>query len=410
MLHWMLSALIVSLSVNAFAYDETIVEEKIYYNYQQLILEDAKQAKGFAAITAFEQGLYVDALWDLVEEGSPEALDTLSDDLPIHFDVTQNFRLGILKMRYQSTQTIPADLIREVENTLLQPNPDIKLIYLIAAYEEDLLSKGFANIVTLAKLHEAYNDIADSSEKKTEITTEVVADLFHKSPDIAAYMNGEYVKSVKLFMFCRNNRLYPCLMVMKDVHGEAVRNEDGTLWTQESLASSARGLPSYVRNGNTAEGIYTMDSVMPHADQTISFGKFRRVILNFVPKSANEKHIKSLIPESSHKASWWQPSAVARDAGRNLFRIHGTGKINKDPATPYFPFMRTSGCVAQKENTYDGVTYKDQRHLLDTMMKALELTPIYSNEVQIKGVLYVMELDDAQAPVTIDDLYQRGIE
>ena len=101
---------------------------------------------------------------------------------------------------------------------------------------------------------------------------------------------------------------------------------------------------------------------------------------------------------------------VARDAGRNLLRIHGTGKINTDPSTPYFPFMRTSGCIAQKENTYEGVTYQDQRELLDDVMLAMDMEPEFNNGPKIKGILYLMDLDDKSAPVTLEDLASRGID
>jgi hypothetical protein len=72
--------------------------------------------------------------------------------------------------------------------------------------------------------------------------------------------------------------------------------------------------------------------------------------------------------------------------------------------------MRTSGCIAQRENTYDGVEFKDQRVLLDTIMKAMDLTPSYANEVNVKGILYVVEIDDQNAPVEASDLALRGIE
>ncbi len=238
----------------------------------------------------------------------------------------------------------------------------------------------------------------------------MIADLFHKTPNVTTYMNGEYIKSVKIYMFCRENRLYPCMMVMRNVHGEVLRNADGSIWTHKSLASSARGLPSYTKNGNTPTGIYTIDSVMPSADQQISFGKFRRMIVNFIPKSKNETLQKSLLPESSHTEDWWKPAVTARDIGRSLFRIHGTLKINQDPTVPYYPFMRTSGCIAQRENTYDGVEYKDQRELLDTIMKAMDMEPTYANELNVKGIMYLVEIDDKNAPVEADDLAVRGIE
>jgi hypothetical protein len=139
---------------------------------------------------------------------------------------------------------------------------------------------------------------------------------------------------------------------------------------------------------------------MPFADQPLSFGKYRRMILNFVPKSKDETLIQSLLPLSSRTEDWWKPSVIARDIGRNLFRIHGTGKINPDPTTPYFPFMRTSGCIAQRENTYDGVTF----------MRAMDLIPSFDNEPKIKGILYLFEIDDTGAPVEKEDLWLRGIQ
>jgi hypothetical protein len=255
-----------------------------------------------------------------------------------------------------------------------------------------------------------YYDVKQDEDTLREVTDTMVSDLFYESPDITTYMNGEYVKSVKIFMFCRTNRLYPCLMVMRNIHGDPVRLEDGTLWSNPALASSSRGLPSYQRNGNTPAGVLTIDSVMPSADQQISFGKFRRMILNFVPRSKDEVLLKSLLPASSLQDDWWRAGVVARDIGRNLLRIHGTGKINNDRNTPYFPFMRTSGCVAQRENTYDGVTYRDQRDLLDSIMKAMDMAALFENEPKIKGLFYLMEIDDKQGPVTLEDLALRGIE
>ena len=134
------------------------------------------------------------------------------------------------------------------------------------------------------------------------------------------------------------------------------------------------------------------------------------MILNFIPKSRDEVLTKALLPLSSHDSDWWKPAVVSRDIGRNLLRIHGTGKINVDKETPYYPFMRTSGCIAQRENTYEGVTFKDQRNLLDSIMTAMDLELNYSNETHVKGILYLVDIDDENAPVTLHDLAIKGIE
>lgn len=411
MLHWMSLALAVTFIPSVWATNPDVVEETLYYQFQKNIQTQSKQkTKSFTGFTSFEQSLFMDALEDLALENSPAALEFLEQEVPLHYDLVQKLRLGILRIKYHRAPYLPTELMNEIVNALQAPQVDLKIVYLIAAYEPELSKSGHEEIITLAQQHPEYYDVIHDQETVKEITEDMVEDLFNQTPDVATYMNGEYVKSIKLFMFCRTNRLYPCLMVMKNVHGEPVRGENGVLWSNPALASSAKGLPSYSRNGNTPEGILTIDSVMPVADQQLSFGKYRRMILNFIPKSKNEVLLKSLLPASSHASDWWKSSVVARDIGRNLLRIHGTGKINKDPETPYYPFMRTSGCIAQRENTYEGVTYKDQRNLLDSVMKAMDLAATYENEPNIKGILYLVEIDDKNAPVTLEDLALRGIE
>lgn len=412
MKHWMSIALALAFLPTVWANpsNQNIFEEVLYNDFQQNILEGSTSSR-FSGFTAQEQSLYVDALWDLSEDGSEAALKTLNELEPLHYELTEQLRVAILKLKHQRADKLPPELEAEILNALLNPLVDVRLIYTIAAYEAELLAAGHDKLISYAKNHPPYFDISeDEIRRKEETTDSVITDLFHNAPDSTIYMNGEYVKSVKIFMFCRDNRLYPCLMTMRDVHGEVVRNADGSIWTHPALASSARGLPSYTRNGNTPAGIFTIDSVMPSADQQLSFGKFRRMILNFVPKSKDEKLIKSLLPESSHLEDWWKPTIVARDAGRNLFRIHGTGKLNKDPMTPYYPFMRTSGCIAQRENSYPEMKYQDQRELLDDIMTAMDLVPNYQNEVKVKGILYLMEIDDKNGPVLAEDLALRGIE
>ena len=411
MLHWMSLALTLTLTTAVWAQkSHDVVEETLYHDFQKSILEGQDKSNSLVGFSSFDQSLFVDALWDMADENSPEALAFLENEIPLHYDLVQKLRLGILRIKYNRANVLPEDVSAEISSALKSPQVDLKIVYLIAAYESELMKTGHKSMIELARKHASYYDIIDDADRVKDITTDEVADLFNMTPDVTTYMNGEYVKSVKIFMFCRNNRLFPCLMVMKNVHGEAVRLENGTLWSNPSLASSARGLPSYQRNGNTPEGVLTIDSVMPSADQQTSYGKFRRMILYFVPKSKNESLIKSLLPASSHESEWWRNGVVSRDIGRNLLRIHGTGKINLDPTTPYFPFMRTSGCIAQKENTYDGVTFQNQRNLLDSVMKAMDMAPTYANEPNIKGLLYIIEIDDKNAAVELEDLALRGIE
>jgi hypothetical protein len=409
MRHWMYLVCLTLFTPLLWAQTPAVLEESLYQEFKSKITQE-KISYGLVGISSFEQSLFVDALWDMLDEDSPEALKALDEIDSFHYDLVQRLRLEILKLKYNRISHLSIELQQDLENALLVPLAETKLIYTIAAYESELLKANHKNLIKLAQNHPQYYDIVGDEERKQELSKNIIADLFYASPDVTTYMNGEYVNSVKLFMFCRTNRLYPCLMVMRDVHGEVVRNQDGSIWTHRALASSARGLPSYTRNGNTPAGVWTIDSVMPYADQQISFGKFRRMIINFIPKSQDEALLKSLLPESSHNEAWWHQSLTARDIGRNLFRIHGTGKLNTDPSTPYYPFMRTSGCIAQRENSYEGKVFKDQRVLLDSIMTSMDLNPEFENEIKVKGILFVMEVDDENHPVTSQDLAFWGIE
>ncbi len=403
-------ALFILYSTSIEAQDPAILEENLYIEFKEgfEVLDEHQNVQ--IPFLASEQSLLVDAYWDSLQESvTPQKIKNLFNIQSFYFGVIERLRLSILKIKYGKMRSLDTilhdDLINELRKTVVEK----RLIYILAVHESLLLTSGFQDVIDLARKHEAYFDIAEMKESQREVVPEIVTDLYFNSPDISTYMNGEYIKSVKIFMFCRQNRLYPCLMVMRDIYGMEVRKEDGSLWSNPALASARTGFPSYQRNGNTPSGVFTIDSVMPYADQQLSYGKFRRMILNFVPKSSNETLIKSLLPRSSRDHNWWSSTVVARDIGRNLFRIHGSGKLNTNPTTTYFPFRRTLGCISQRENTYGEITYKDQRDLLDSIMMAMELTPSYQNETKVKGVLYVLEINDKQSPMTLDDLVEFGI-
>lgn len=211
-------------------------------------------------------------------------------------------------------------------------------------------------------------------------------------------------KRPTLYLLCRQNREQKCLMVMKDKKGRWVRGRDGRLWSQPKLAMSSRGLPAHQVNGETPQGVFLINSVMPLADQNLIFGQYRRLKLDFVSKSDNEEELLDLIPRELRRYNWWRENIIARDIGRSLLRIHGTGLINDDPASSWYPLYPTSGCIASRENSYDGITYKDQQELLDTMMEASGLRVRYSNEEDLEGVLYVVNIDDQEAPVTLSEI------
>ncbi|MCO4754312.1 MAG: hypothetical protein KC478_07505 [Bacteriovoracaceae bacterium] len=238
-------------------------------------------------------------------------------------------------------------------------------------------------------------------------TKKEITQLVYHTPEATEFKNGEYAQSARLFLFCRKNRSYPCRFVLKDMFNRVVRNDDGTIWSMPALAKSAANFPSYKTNGHTPEGVHTIDSVMPTANRQLEFGKFRRVILNWIP---NDEQTKTLLPKISKTSNWWKAASLARDNGRKWLRIHGTGRVNRLPLSKYYPHMPTAGCVSVREGTYRGVEYIDQRHVLDALMEAVSLDPVFSNEVNVKGLLYVVVLDNKKGSVSLETLKDYGIQ
>lgn len=237
-----------------------------------------------------------------------------------------------------------------------------------------------------------------------------IRDLLSNLPDARNFRNGEFYKKPVLFQFCRTHRDQTCLQVMKDGDGRWVRTSSGQIWSQGKLSLSRVGNEFNEFNGDTPAGIYALDGVMPEANGQEVYGRFRRLIMSFIPRSNGEMTIKSLLPRSHHSENWWKEAIIARDMGRDLFRIHGTLRRNDDKSTSYYPFYPTLGCVASKESTYDGVDYIDQRHLLDQLMTQQGLQPIFQNETRIRARFYVIEINGVRGPVTLQDLKAYGVE
>ncbi len=199
---------------------------------------------------------------------------------------------------------------------------------------------------------------------------------------------------LSLFALFTKDRSKPGRLFIRKPDGTFVHKDNGDLWSVRVLGTSGRGLPFNHSNGTTPCGVFSVDSVMPEANKTYEFGVFRRLIVNFLPASPKEENLKQFLPKTHHSHIWWKPCLVGRDLGRSLLRIHGTGRINKNPFSPHFPMIPSSGCLTTTERSFMGIVkINDQRLLLDALMSALKLPQTFENESKIHGLLYVIEFD-----------------
>jgi len=201
-------------------------------------------------------------------------------------------------------------------------------------------------------------------------------------------------EKMAVFAFLHKDRTLPGILTVRKPNGIFMSKSDGSVWSIPILGLSSRGLPFNHSNGCTPMGVYSLDSVMPEPNKAYEFGKYRRLIVNFIPDL--ESNLGQYLPASHHHLFWWKQSILGRELGRSLLRIHGTGRTNRNFFTPYYPFVPTSGCLATNEASVLGMKeYHDQRLLLDVLMKASGLEPVYENESKIHGLLYVVEFDDS---------------
>jgi hypothetical protein len=121
-----------------------------------------------------------------------------------------------------------------------------------------------------------------------------------------------------------------------------------------------------------------------------------------IPKSSEET--KQLIPKSALLSRWWEQNFLAKTIGRDYLRIHGTGLINLDPLSLYYPFVPSHGCLKVREGVYDNTLYNDARVLLDTLMKAQSLPVSYNSETLIRSTLVVIEIDQQMKPVDLEEV------
>ncbi len=213
-----------------------------------------------------------------------------------------------------------------------------------------------------------------------------------------------------IYSFQRWNRDYPGLAIVQDADGSFVKREDGRIMIFEQLARSASALPYFITNGNTPQGIYSIQGtavannnyigptpnlqlIMPFEDslKKFFFGKWDSSV---APLNAYQ----SLLPSSWRKYEPMMESFYAGKIGRTEIIAHGT---TIDPeyfkGKPWYPLSPTLGCLCAKElwNVTSG-------RLL--VSEQFNLYSAFTATTGQKGYLFVINLDDQQKAVTREEI------
>lgn len=227
-------------------------------------------------------------------------------------------------------------------------------------------------------------------------------------------------RQLHLYVLCRDDRRILCQTVLKDRNGKFVQ-QNGTLWSVPLLLTSIHGLGWNFTRGQTPQGIFRIEGVIPQPDDEYfrAYGQFPLVNL-YVPFEPGAKRFlpqkpgpftgtlaeyQALLPPSWQNYRPLQQSFWAGKAGRSLFRIHGSGEAvdffqGKDKAVPAsYNWNPTIGCLSARE------LYNEKGQLVHADMPKILRTLEMVGGKNFSGYLIVVDIPgDESEPVPLNQI------
>ncbi|HET9056516.1 MAG TPA: hypothetical protein VFN30_06695 [Chitinophagaceae bacterium] len=228
----------------------------------------------------------------------------------------------------------------------------------------------------------------------------------NKLPSLIALFRHQQKHGYKIiYSFQRWNRDYPGLAIVQNADGSFAKNEKGDLRTFQQLARSATNLPYFITNGNTPQGIYSIQGIGKSKNTFIGpTPNFQLVMPNetselifFHQKSDTTTYLtdyKKLLPPSWQLYSPIYETFAAGKIGRTEIIAHGT---TVDPVffkgKNFYPISPTLGCLCARE-----IWNEETGKLKESEM--FDLINVFSSTPDTNGFLIVINLDNQQKPVT----------
>jgi hypothetical protein len=231
-------------------------------------------------------------------------------------------------------------------------------------------------------------------------------------PDASSFLQRDYLPGqVLVISIQRKNRDYPGLAIVRNRAGEFIKDSTGKLFTVPQIARSLSGLPGYLTNGNTPEGLLRMDGY--GISKAGAIGPTTNLQLT-LPMEYDARHFyrdsiqvdsignidlyRKLLPEAWRDYFPVYEAYYAGKAGRHEIIAHGTTvKPSYYRSKPYYPFTPTLGCLCTNESWDDATGQRlesDQLKLVHAVEKA----------GGPDGYLIVINLDDQHLPVQPEEI------
>lgn len=231
-----------------------------------------------------------------------------------------------------------------------------------------------------------------------------------KTPNLIDLFQWQKDRKIKtVYSFQRWNRDYAGLAVIQLEDGRFARDKNGELLVFKQLARAATNLPYFLTNGNTPQGIFSINGTdvsrnlligpTPNIQTLLPFERDKSFwFMGYDSSETPFNNYLKLFPTSWRNYVPIMETFYAGKCGRSEIIMHGTTIESKYFKNEHFyPLAPTDGCLCANEswNADSGtLVQSDQLGLANTFNR----TP------QRRGLLYVINLSNDNRPVTIVDI------
>jgi hypothetical protein len=332
----------------------------------------------------------------------------------LHYDsLSRNTKRSLLEAVYGLYPDRFADYMQRI----LQTETDPSLFAVAALYTHRLQPSDDAANTIKIKMVESFPGY-DTLQVLVEL--EKYLNNYHRRPTrtaadiVALFRHQAQLQKKVIYSFQRHNRDYPGLAIVQKADGKFMRHPDGRLMVFQQLARAASNLPYFIKNGNTPQGVYSIQGTAvannkligptPNLQMIMPFeSKWERFFqypngMSWNPAMDSLQLYLDLLPPSWRKDDFMKESFYAGKIGRNAIIAHGTTidpEYFKDK--PFYPLTPTNGCLCAKElwNISNG-------RLL--MSEQFSLVSAYMATPGSKGLLYVIDVDNKEKPVSREEV------
>jgi hypothetical protein len=237
-------------------------------------------------------------------------------------------------------------------------------------------------------------------------------EIFTRSPTpgiVSLFDDQKRLGQKIIYSFQRWNRDYPGLALIQNADGSFCKDGNGKLLMFEQLARSASDLPYFITNGNTPQGIYSIQGTEVSHNNIIGPTPNIQMVMPFeadssfwhIPYDSTKDALTNylgLLPGSWRSYLPMTETFYAGKAGRSEIIAHGT-TIDPDyfKDRPFYPLTPTQGCLCAKEtwNIFTGkILQSDQFDLVNTFLSTPGNT----------GYLMVINIDNQQKKVGREEI------